>query len=540
MNSENYYDVLEPNQEDNMVSSKIENNDTETHYFNPLIKINGGKINPFHSTEQLTPTVTSNCSVVDKAKPTDLTAFAPVDTNVVGNNLINRIIQQKNIQIPEVVTQPPTGFDKDERRMLMYELSKKLENLNMLRYHPNTGYYLYNGNYYSELDEDYLSNNISHWLRTSGIHPQTKDIKFIISQLRTNSFSINNEPNNPNVILYQNCMIDINTEQIFPISENYFATGAINANYNYNIINNHPYFSKFITDIANGDYILERRIWEFVAYTLTPDYNAKRLFILYGVGDGGKSLLLRVLEGLLTPSLVSNMSIKNLVSGRFAGSELMGKRIMLASDEGNWQISVQDTALLKKLTGGGENVTFDVKYKSQCSFKAVAKIIIATNSPIHATASAIDPAFRNRLMVIPFTHAIPKEKQDPYLKEKILNERDAIVTTAYHIYQSLRRNNYVFSGDGGGYDDTHTFVKGMQPCEALIDFVKSNCSFEEGCFTPTEVLYNAFLTYCPESPYKDITSFSQALSGIYGDKIESCRKRTEYGNNRGFIGIKTN
>lgn len=442
-----------------------------------------------------------------------------------------------SVDVPKI---PPNGlpykFSDDERKMWLLQYSEALGQSGVVKYF-NCNFYWYTQDYFSVLDDNEACMFLSEQIRENGVIPTYDDVKFVLNQVKINAQHIHNIATQYYFIQYQNVIINIFEDTYLQPSQQLFTLGRIEAKYIPNPTDDCPSFNKFLHDISNGDVMLEQRIWEFVAYCITPDFNAKRLFILYGVGDSGKSVLLRVIQSLISSSLVTNMSIKNLVSRGFATGELQDKRLIIASDEGNFNLTSEHVALLKRISGGGETLTADVKFKSQVTFLAIAKICIATNCPIHATASAVDPAFKNRLMIIPFNHAIPKEQQDSNLYCKIMAERNVIVTRCYLIYQALRTRNYVFTGDYNGYDEVSTFVPGNMNYNKLKDFSQNHCIFDNESFTYSDEIFKAFCNMY-SSEFADLTSFSQAFYNINSNRIQSERKRTDSINRRGYRGIR--
>lgn len=366
-----------------------------------------------------------------------------------------------------------------------------------------------------------------------------KDVAFIDSNLRAviPAKAQYVQANLPDYFLYKNCLVNVETEKTFSLTPNYFATGAINANFNPNLVNNHPIFDSFLNQITGGDAILTQRIWEILAYTISPEYRLRIIFCFIGVGGAGKSVFLKLIEHLLTPSLVTNMSIANLATREFAESELENKRVCIASDEGKFNFNDESAAKLKRISGGGETITADVKMKSQTTFTVMSKLLIASNYPIHRSASSVDSYLRNRMMIIPFVNSIPQNEQDPYILDKILTERDAIVTHAFYIYKSLMAKKFVFSGDEEYYENLANMATADTSYETIKIFSDKFCVFDSTGFTPTETLFQTYIQSFSMAHFKDTTSFSRAFFEVNQGKVEQKRKHTATTNLRGFVGV---
>ena len=134
----------------------------------------------------------------------------------------------------------------------------------------------------------------------------------------------------------------------------------------------------------------------------------------------------------------------------------------------------------RKSISGHDIIMADVKHGQQIRFISTCKILIASNSDIGTAYTACDPAFARRICFLPFDVRIPKEQQDPFLIENLLNERDAIVTEAFHHYLELRNRNYIFTGDDI-YDNHFNMYPSSPDYELIVEFTNEYC-----CFLPEE------------------------------------------------------
>lgn len=424
--------------------------------------------------------------------------------------------------------------DPDAVRALINKLAAN----GMVLRHGNM-FYWYTGHHYTPMDNrDRCLNELSQIFTCSKLYPESSDVNGALDQLKKLATPWDYPPNDEGYILYHNCIMDVQQNQPLPISPKYFFIGGVEANFNPNIRFRHPLMDQFLQQCTGNNPVLIRRIWELIGYCLSGDSHAKRIFYLIGVSDSGKSVLLKLIKKLLSPCLTNAMSLKNITGSRFALSELMDKQVCMSFDESNLSLSQQDIATLKRLSGGEDCITADVKNKSQVTFVARAKLVIASNYTLRAVYAANDPAFQRRLMIIPFNFATPKLEQDQKLLSKLLEERDAIATDAYFYYQELRRNGYVFSGDDKAYESTSIFLPGELPYEKMGSFVENYCVFGAEYSTPTRQLYDCFCRVYSDAEYKDITAFSRAFSTYCHNKdIVSTRKRYPMGNCNGFDGV---
>lgn len=438
----------------------------------------------------------------------------------------------------EAAPELPTGFEKNFRKEWLYGFSNELINTQLLIYFNNK-FFTFNGCYHEPYNINNIYGILSKLLIQKGVKPMSGDVKFIDRNLRavTPAKARYVRANIPDYFLYKNCLVNVKMEQIFPLNPDYFATGAINANFNLNLVDSHPIFDSFLNQITGGDTVLTQRIWEVLAYVISPEYRLRVIFCFIGVGGAGKSVLLKLIENLLTPSLVTNMSIANLAKRGFAESELENKRVCIASDEGKFNFNEESAAKLKRISGGGETITADVKMKAQTTFTVTAKLLIASNYPIHRSASAVDQYLRKRMMIIPFVNSIPQNEQDPYILDKLLTERDAIATHAFYIYKSLMVNKFAFSGNEAYYEKLANIATADTSYEAMKIFSDDFCTFDSTSFTSTETLFQTYTQLFPMAQFKDIPSFSRAFLEVNYGKVEPKRKHTATANLRGFVGV---
>ena len=116
-----------------------------------------------------------------------------------------------------------------------------------------------------------------------------------------------------------------------------------------------------------------------------------------------------------------------------------------------------------------------------------------------------DDALQKRIVFLPFNESIPDDQQDPYLEDKIWDERDAIVTKSLHYARKLVKLNYKFP-EIPQVDNAKCIVRDSI-AKTVGKFVQESCDMSEPkAVAATEDLYNAYLDYCKE---KDIWACSQ-------------------------------
>ncbi len=430
----------------------------------------------------------------------------------------------------------PTRPDsKEVKELIGYEIAKVLASKGAIKRCLQKTY-MYNGLFYEPLNTDNMKYFIFDTAYKSGIILNERLCRFILKEVILRTPNYEGIMNDERYTLFQNGYVDNQTGQLVKIVPDYFPTMCVEANYFPDQPLQHPEMDKFLDSIAGGNPMLIQRLLETIGYCISSDAMAKRIFLLIGEsGDNGKSTFLNVLSLLISSCGVIQMNITNLVKGWFSMNELSEKRIQVSADEGNMNLTTEQIAKLKSISGH-DWITADVKHQSQIKFLSTTKILIASNNNIGAAYSVKDPAFSRRICSLPFDVKIPKEEQDPYLVQKLSAERDAIATHAFLEFLALKNRNYVFTGDGV-YDKNFNMHPNNPLYHLITEFSKECCYFTPEAFTYTEDLYLTFISKYGETIFKDITAFSQAFFKANEAYITKRKKHTNQKNAWGFCGV---
>lgn len=288
----------------------------------------------------------------------------------------------------------------------------------------------------------------------------------------------------PDEVAFLDGVLNLKTGDFLPHSPKFFVTSYLNANYHNGQVTPCPCFDRFISTIANGDFLLERRIWEMLGYVFVQDQRGKVFFVLQGPSGSGKSVLGNFIRTCFNKEAVSSLELHSF-GKNFSKSDLIGRRICLDLDLPDETIDAKAISSLKKLTGS-DPVTTDVKYMPLISFMNTAKFLFATNHALYYEHS--DDAFKRRIVVIPFTQVIPQPEQNFDLLKDLEQERDAVIVKALSAYCELRERHYIFSGD---YTLNATISGGVDLPDLVAQFFNENC-MEANIWTPTSEFYEKF------------------------------------------------
>lgn len=315
------------------------------------------------------------------------------------------------------------------------------------------------------------------------------------------------------------------------------------ANWAWNRNISSPQMDNFLCQVTNGDDVLIQRIWEMLGYLLTPT-NEKICFLLQGVPNSGKSVLGQLIRSFYPAAQIQNLDIDQLGKST-ASSQLINKSINLSMDLPNQVLPVSAVRVIKMISGG-DDITVHFSNGSYQSCNLNCRFLFATNHPL--ILKGRDDAFENRIVCIPFRNGIPRGAQDPYLLQKILYEREYILSKALGYYEQLVRHNFVFSGsENSRYAPQINYVPnaGEEVRDHIIEFVDEQCQFvdQNQGYTFTDDLYQAYFAFCRDkgyTPVNDKGAFSRTLHQYFKDKITKKKIRDHDKTSNGYYGIVLN
>ena len=190
-----------------------------------------------------------------------------------------------------------------------------------------------------------------------------------------------------------------------------------------------PTWRSFLSDVTGGDAELMVYLQRMVGYCLTGVTSQHALFFLYGTGANGKSVFVNVIATILG-DYAANAPMDTFMETRsdrhptdLAG--LRGARFVasIETEQGRrWNESK-----IKAITGG-DKVSARFMRQDFFDYTPHFKLVIAGNHK--PSIRNVDEAMKRRLHLIPFTVTIPTERRDGKLTEKLLHERDGILTWA--------------------------------------------------------------------------------------------------------------
>lgn len=191
-----------------------------------------------------------------------------------------------------------------------------------------------------------------------------------------------------------------------------------------------PTWLSYLNRVFASDKELISFMQRAIGYSLTGLVSEQVMFVNYGFGANGKSVLLNVITGLLgdhasNAQSSSIMMQKNDDSIKNDLARLRGSRFVSMSEIEDGKRLAE--AQLKQLTGG-DPVTARFLYKEHFEFNPMFKLWMACNH--RPVISGTDAGIWRRILLIPFNVTIPESERDGKLLSRLAAEYSGILNWA--------------------------------------------------------------------------------------------------------------
>ena len=349
--------------------------------------------------------------------------------------------------------------------------------------------------------------------------------------------SVKEEMNsNPNYISLANIILDNRLRAVTP-DWNIFLTHRTNASYHPELIGKCPVMNQFIASVMNGNEVLIRRVWQVLAMIFC-NVPVKKFVVLYGPHDSGKSIMINFISKLYKHDKFP--LALNDFGKPFILEEISGCKLAICADLPRKVLDGTAIGNVKAITGGDE-VNAQKKFGDPhiLDTEGGLRLVFSTNHQIVLADS--DPAFYERILYLPFLNTVPKEKRDPYLKQKLWAEKDAIVTTALQYLPELLATNFTFAGE----EETEALLSVYNAyvnrdfSEIVEGFLAENIELAPDVFTSTEEILNAFTE--KTGVYIDSSNFGKYVKSVLlnmSPSITEARATINGTKSRGYRGIR--
>ncbi|MEH7221745.1 DNA primase family protein, partial [Bacillus toyonensis] len=331
-----------------------------------------------------------------------------------------------------------------------------------------------------------------------------------------------------------NGVIDLKTGELLPHDRDLLLTKLSPIKYDKNAeCPNWKAFleSIFKTHTGEADYELINYLQKAIGYSLTGVTKEQVMFFLFGNGRNGKSTFINIIQDLLGDYGRQTNSDTFLKKRNDSGinndvARLDGARFVSAveSEEGQ-QLS---EALVKQITGG-EKMSARFLRQEYFEFTPEFKVFFTTNhKPI---VKGSDEGIWRRIMLIPFTVTIPKEKIDYDLPDRLAKEMPGVLRWAVKgcmkwQTEGLRAPEAVKAATAEYREDM----------DILAPFIDENCTVNSSVRIEAKSLYENYTKWCYQNNELELKNraFYRQL------EVRGFKKEKGTGNKNFILGITLN
>lgn len=326
-------------------------------------------------------------------------------------------------------------------------------------------------------------------------------------------------------IAVKNGIIDIETWELTKFRPEVIIKNKVPVDYVPNSY--HEVVDKTLNKISVQDESLRRLLDEIFGYTLLRRNEMRKIFILTGGGQNGKSTFLKMLREFIGGTNTSSLDLKEL-DQRFKTAELFGKLVNIGDDISKEYI--RNSAMLKKLATG-EAVNVERKGKDPFDFANYSKLIFSANEAPRINDSS--DGLTSRLLLIPFKAKFtPQDKDyDPFIHDKVTSQA-AMEYLLVLAIQSLKRllNSKKFTVPDAVKRESDKYEEENNPILTFIKDLDFDIANSE-----TNRVYKTYQLWCVEN------GLERPLSRINFTKeickradVESKQRRNDEGKRRYF------
>jgi len=294
-------------------------------------------------------------------------------------------------------------------------------------------------------------------------------------------------------------------------------------------------WDKSLHDATGGDRELMDFLQIAVGYSITGVTDEEVLFFVHGPAATGKSTFLEAVKAALG-DYAKTADFECFVQRREAGAvrndvaELAGRRFVVSIevDEGKRLAE----GLVKLLTGS-DTVRARFLYHESFEFTPTFKLWLAAN---HAPrVKDDDTAMWRRILRIPFIHAIPREKRQPFVKATLRNPAvSGPAILAWAVEGALRWREERLHVPEVIRQATEEYRRDMDP---LKDFIADSCVLHPDAWTSAARLWQEYEEWAKQNGEKYMLSRNAFGDRLRSKGCEPFQRRVNGNPTRGWMGI---
>lgn len=276
----------------------------------------------------------------------------------------------------------------------------------------------------------------------------------------------------------ENGMVNLKTGEILNHSPKFRSTRQLPVKYypdKHYTLDDAPRFAKYLDYLTAGDPDRKQLLLEYAGavFSSVDGSRYKRILYLVGAGDSGKSQYVKLIARITGEDFAAPTKF-NMLDKQFQNAVIVGKRFVYDPDLAI-ETAVGNNTLM--CCTGGDAISIERKGQEAFSYRFKGFLCVCSNE-MPKTRGNLSKAYYNRLIICQCPNAVPKAKQDKSLLEKLLTEKDAIVSICLDAYKATTTDarNYSFTVP----KDNEDFIKELKAeNDSTSEFFADYCKLYE-------------------------------------------------------------
>lgn len=258
-------------------------------------------------------------------------------------------------------------------------------------------------------------------------------------------------------------------------------------------------------------------IEEWMGQLLLPSNRYGLMLWMYGPGKNGKSIFAQVFSALVRdardPDAVTALQLDQMASSAYL-ERLVNAALNVTADLNS--VSKTVDGVIKSIVTGDE-MTVMAKYEKPYTITPSTKLLALMNSL--PRISDTTEGFRRRLAILTFPKVISEAEQDPFLIEKLLAEKSAILGRAIRgLMRLIARENFLLPPSA--VQTVADFMAGQDPIQLFMD---ERVIVNPQGRTTLQAAYEAYESWRLSTGFSQMnrTTFSQRMEAKGLEKYKS-------------------
>jgi putative DNA primase/helicase len=448
--------------------------------------------------------------------------FLSVLENASGEHRIAVDILRKILISIEGVTHEENEIDRvislTQTLMEEFEFKTMSDTKELYYYDPHHGIYIPAGECLIEAQLELLYPEIS-----------THKVQEVTNKIKRRTLTHRNEfDSNEEIINVENGLLNIHTGELKDHSPDFLSTILLPIKYNpgikcHNIL-------RFLGQVLHSQDVFTAM--QIFGYVLLMSSKFEKAFMLFGSGDNGKSVFIKLIESFVGRQNSSHVTLQDLDNDRFASADLYGKLVNVFADLKATKLS--STGNFKTLVSG-DSVRAQHKYGQPFSFRNHAKLVFSANKI--PDSDDTNHAYYKRWLILPFERSFTEGAKDINLIQKLTTneELSGLLNLALVALRQLEK-------DGGFRDIPVEDVKRdyERKSNTVKAFLEDMCIMDlqaPDYFTPSAKVYEEYQEYCKQRKERPLDA---NILGMKLREIGIDKERSRYRGEREYyyMGIR--